>query len=203
MTLIVEDGTGLADANVYATRAEFLAYHAERGNAAAASAEVEAVDAALIRATEFLDASYQWRGYAALSTQALSWPRRRTCEGASIGGVLNGYGYLMDRNGRYLDGLPRDVKRATMELALLGISTTYANGFIGGAAGGSVTAQGAQKRVKAGSVEVEWFGVAGGATMRQAMDSGLLPNGAGEFIDRLLLGLFVPANASRVRVAKS
>lgn len=203
-TLIPEDGTGLETANVYAARAAADTYHDDRGNAAWAAASTDARDRALIRATEFLDASYVWRGYVLRQAQALAWPRRRYFNESFVEGYPSAYGQLVDRDGRYLDGVPVPVQRATFELALLAINVAYAGGFIGGTSGqSSATAQGAQKRVKAGPVEVEWFGAAAGASIRQAMDSGLLPNGAGELIDRILWGLFIPPQGGRVSLAKA
>lgn len=51
------------------------AYHAARGNEAWASAMGEEKTAALVRASQYLDAVYPWPGQAADVGQALEWPR--------------------------------------------------------------------------------------------------------------------------------
>lgn len=75
MPLTVEDGTGLATADSYASRADADAYHAARGNAAWAAASTDARDAALRKATQYLDTRYRWVGNRSTLTQALEWPR--------------------------------------------------------------------------------------------------------------------------------
>jgi DnaT-like ssDNA binding protein len=73
--LIVEDGTGLANAESYLSVADANAYHARMGNVAAWSGEVPALEAALRRATQYLDARYKFPGCKLVWTQALQWPR--------------------------------------------------------------------------------------------------------------------------------
>ena len=75
MPLTVEDGTGLALADSYASRSDADAYHAARGNAAWAAASSDARDAALRKATQYLDTRYRWVGNRSTLTQALEWPR--------------------------------------------------------------------------------------------------------------------------------
>ena len=73
MALILEDGTGLADANSYAAVAAFRAYWAERGVAITATdAEIEA---ALIRSTDYIDATYVFHEVPLSGDQALENPR--------------------------------------------------------------------------------------------------------------------------------
>lgn len=73
--LIVEDGTGLANANAYATRAEADAYHALRGNDTWTDADLHNKIVSLIRATDYVDRRWRWIGTKELETQALQWPR--------------------------------------------------------------------------------------------------------------------------------
>ncbi len=102
MTLIVEDGGGHADANAYVSVAEADEYFALRGNAAWAAAEAADKEAAIVRATDYLDAGHAFRGVRASQTQALAWPRL----GAE------------DDAGRAIAGVPEAVRRACAELAL-------------------------------------------------------------------------------------
>jgi hypothetical protein len=109
MSLIVEDGTGLANANSFASIAEADAYHAGHLYAATwTNAPTDRKTAALIMATRTLDSSAQWVGQRARpGVQALGWPRRL----AYLDGVL-----LDD------DIVPTPVKNATAEFARLLLS---------------------------------------------------------------------------------
>ena len=62
ITLVVEDGTGLADANSYIASADADTYWANRANAAWAALDDDAKAAALIQATQYLDARYSFKG---------------------------------------------------------------------------------------------------------------------------------------------
>lgn len=81
MTLVVEDGTGVAGANSYISVADAATYHATRNNTAwadAASSPDTEREGALIRATTWIDATYRsrWPGTKLGGrTQALEWPR--------------------------------------------------------------------------------------------------------------------------------
>lgn len=106
MTLIVEDGGGGADATAYADVAYADAYHAARGNAGWAAADVAAREAALTKASDCLDALYRFRGERLHEAQALAWPR--------VGAA--------DDGGTVLSGVPKAVRRACAELALRALS---------------------------------------------------------------------------------
>ena len=82
MSLIVEDGTGRADAESYASVSVADAYHTARGNTAwAALATTALKEAALRKATDYLGQTYglRWKGYRMTTTQALDWPRELVC----------------------------------------------------------------------------------------------------------------------------
>lgn len=102
MTLIIEDGSGRADANCYADTDYADGYHALRGRAEWAAAAAGERAAALIKATDCLDANYSFRGHRETRTQALAWPR--CC--------------AEDESGRVISGVPDAVRRACAELAL-------------------------------------------------------------------------------------
>lgn len=100
MTLVIEDGSGVADANSYVTVAEYRAYATPRGVSLPVSdSEVETQ---LILAMDYLEAQC-WRGIAAYDGQALSLPR----DEIYIGGSLIAS-----------DIIPGKVKFAQMQLAL-------------------------------------------------------------------------------------
>ncbi len=74
MTLIVEDGTGLATAQSYVSLVEANTYH-QLYASAAWNADDYQKEVALRRATQYLDASYEWHGRKRNRKQALGWPR--------------------------------------------------------------------------------------------------------------------------------
>lgn len=101
--LIVESGVGLEESESYVSAAECTAYHAKHGGTAWDA--VDDQDAALRKATQYLDSVYQWRGDRVFSTQALKWPRLNV--------VVDGY----DLPG---DEIPAKLKAACCELAAKG-----------------------------------------------------------------------------------
>lgn len=76
MTLVVENGTGLSNANSYASVATANAYATLRGLTAWTGTDA-VKESALVRATDYLEATYRndWQGNRVSATQALSWPR--------------------------------------------------------------------------------------------------------------------------------
>lgn len=76
MAFVVEDGTGLANANALCSVAEADAYHTERGVAAWAGSDT-VKQQALVRATDFFEGRWgsRLKGERTLATQALSFPR--------------------------------------------------------------------------------------------------------------------------------
>lgn len=102
MTLIVEDGTGLAGAESYVSVAEATAYHANRGNSVWAGLATDTIREQLLRkATDYLSLAYygRWLGEKNTTTQALDYPR----EGQNF--------------------VPTAIKNACCELALRAIDT--------------------------------------------------------------------------------
>lgn len=95
MALVVEDGTGLADAEAYISVADADTYFAARGNATWAALTTEAKEQALRLGADYMGAVYgpRWCDDRLTATQALDWPR----------GV---------------QGVPEAVKRANAELAV-------------------------------------------------------------------------------------
>jgi hypothetical protein len=104
MALIVEDGTGLSNADSYISSADATIYHTNIGNAGW-NAVVDK-DAALRKATEYMRSTYygKWAGYPKTQTQRLDWPR---------------YSVEYRNGGLYADNaVPEEVKNACAELAL-------------------------------------------------------------------------------------
>ena len=76
VTLVKEDGTGMADANAYADVADGNDYHNGHLYATAwtgATDDQKAV--ALVMASRLIDTEYQFNGLRSVDSQALQWPR--------------------------------------------------------------------------------------------------------------------------------
>ena len=113
MSLIVEDGTGLATSNSYVTVDEANTYFTARGNTVWADvATTDLKQGALIRATDYIETRWGQRFKGAFefpeTPQALSFPR------------IN----LRDKQGTLITGIPVNLKRAVFEYALKALSDT-------------------------------------------------------------------------------
>lgn len=119
MAFVVEDGTGLAGANSFASVAEFdnhLAGQLYAEDAAAATTDNK--QRALMMASRLIDATVLWNGVRKAQAQGLGWPRYYAEEAEIQFRGFNawtvwGSGY------RYYDSnsVPKGVKAATCELA--------------------------------------------------------------------------------------
>lgn len=110
MTLIVQDDSGtVAGANGYVTVAEFKSYHDARGNAYG-SATDSAIGIAIIKATDYLDTRFNFKGTRSHqgSSQPTQWPR------------LN----VVNSDGFWVSGIPDEVKKACCEYALRALSAS-------------------------------------------------------------------------------
>jgi hypothetical protein len=113
MSLNVETGTGSSTSESFASVADADLYHSNRGNSAwAAIASTALKEAALRKATDFMEQSYRlrWLGYRVSITQALSWPRDEVQRQDFT--FLNQYSYYPNNE------VPSEVKNACAELAL-------------------------------------------------------------------------------------
>lgn len=116
MSIIVEDGSGLANSECYISVADADTYHSNRNNTAWASLSTAIKEASLRKATDYMIGIYRlrWLGRRRLTTQALDWPR--------VGVVLEDFGNV--QFGSY--GLfqvsytivPNEIKNACAEFAL-------------------------------------------------------------------------------------
>ena len=99
-----------AGIDVYIDIAGADAYHAAMGQSDWSSAELSAREAALLKATLYLDGRYRWIGALADLTQPLGWPR------------VGAY----DSEGRYITGTPEKLRKACAELARLALTDELA-----------------------------------------------------------------------------
>jgi len=121
MALIVETGTGIADANSYIDIAFADTYQADRGRSAWALLTEPVKTVALIAATQFVDESLPWIGSKGTAAQGLKWPRIAGVD--SLGDSI----LLIDRDGFDITGVPAALKKAIAEAAFL--SSTDAEFF--------------------------------------------------------------------------
>lgn len=105
MAFSVETGAIVAGANSLASVTDADAYTADRGIAAWAGYSSAEKQAALILATDYLEAAYRdaWRGDRVSSAQSLSWPRK--------GVVVDGFTVASNI-------VPLPVVRACIEMAI-------------------------------------------------------------------------------------
>lgn len=135
MAFLVEDGTVVSNANSYISAADANTYLADRGSASSEwnSASTAAREALLIRATQYIDESYDWIGYLVETTQPLNWPR------------LDAY----DSDWRdYNRTIPDNLKNAVAEMA----NWIAANGD----PQPNIARSNYTKREKVGSIEIEY-----------------------------------------------
>lgn len=162
MSLVTEDGTGVAGAESYASVAGVDTHWAARAHTALAATWTVATTAnkegALREATDYLDASFSqyYRGKRAGRVQGLEWPR----SGAN------------DDSGYPLPGLPAELVKATCELAARALSAPLVADL---ARGGKVK----RERVE-GAIEVEYTDGAPTQTSYGVVNQTLAPilNGA-------------------------
>jgi hypothetical protein len=152
MALVVEDGTGLSTAESYVSVADAATYASNHGLTFAASPEA-AAEQALRRATQWLDATYgsQFPGTRTNGrSQALQWPRTDATdvEGEEIAS----------------DEIPVEIINATIEAAIRELATP-------GTLTPDLKRGGSIKRVKAGSVEVEYGAGATAMTLFTKIDA--------------------------------
>lgn len=108
MALVIETGAGLANAEAYASAADFVTWHTNFYGAAP-TATTALQEAAIRRAVAWLD-GLAWVGIPAQGrNQALAWPR----------------GYAADRDGNGIGGdvVPREVIEAQQMLTVVEISS--------------------------------------------------------------------------------
>ena len=107
MALVVEDGSGLVNADAYLSVAEFKTYRLNNYPVASAVTD-EAIEQAIRRATRFVDSRYgtSFLGYILLADQSLMWPRGGVWQTAAEA-------FLLDD-----DIVPQRVKDATAEAAI-------------------------------------------------------------------------------------
>jgi hypothetical protein len=176
MTLVVEDGTGRAAAQSYVSVEDADAFYSAQLNEGWFVDEPSKKEAALIRATAFIDATYRARfpGYPTRGrAQALEWPRRGAYTYVPDNGRSSAYfdantGAGYDQGYTYLpvNEIPRELRAAVCEAAMRELAKP-------GSLAPDLKRGGAIKSAGAGSARVEFFGNAPAGTTFQAIDLAL------------------------------
>lgn len=115
--LVLEDGTGVSDANTYALVATADAYHNLRGNTAWQEATPNDKATALVNGTQYIDLRWAFIGERTFPSdpdtqgQALEWPRSWPSSN------------LIDAAGNEIDAeeVPPQIVNATLEYALVAL----------------------------------------------------------------------------------
>lgn len=130
--MVYEDGLGWPDANSYATVEAAKSYFDDINLNYSTFTDAE-IEAALIRATAFIDTYKRWPGKKATATQGLEWPR------------TDAY----DVDGYLLQYVPDAIRSATMQAAIKELQEPF---YFTSASGEMV------KREKIGDLEIEHTG---------------------------------------------
>lgn len=149
MAFVLEDGSGIANANAYAAVAFVDGYHTDRLNTAWTDiSDTTLKQAAIIKATDYIDYRWDFIGdrKKSFQLQSLKWPR--------IGAWVR-----VDEKELLSDQVPLVVQYACAEYALLAVTLAASEGTLGELApalkvdetGGKIIA----KREKVGPVEEE------------------------------------------------
>lgn len=118
MTLVKEDGTGLSNANSYASAADGDTYH--EGHLYATDwtgATTATKESALVMATRLMDGCYQFNGYKYTTEQSLQWPRERCPDPDRNEGVYTALLNSRRRRDFDSDEIPVQVVNACCEIA--------------------------------------------------------------------------------------
>ena len=139
--LFVEDGSCVKNANSYVTLEEVDAYQTERNRSDWLALTDEEKKSALIRATQYIDGQFDWKGIRKYDEQFLAFPRvdPRACDG-----------FVRDYDMKPVKNIPRQLKQAVCEAAYYGYKSTkllFA----------TYDENGAVKRKKVDTLEVEYF----------------------------------------------
>jgi hypothetical protein len=115
--LVVEDGTGLADANSYVSLDEANAFFDTVPQTNTWSTQTDDQKTRLcIAATRMLDACFNWNGFKINATMALQWPRNLARDANQYAGVF--YRNPQTFLGQYYDPskVPAGIKQGCCEL---------------------------------------------------------------------------------------
>lgn len=164
ISLVVEDGTGLSNANSYCDLDYALEYCVMKGYSNWQTLSEDMQKVYLIRGTEFVDNFYNWKGRRGRASQSLSFPRLD----------------LYDDDYYQINGIPDKLKKACIEAAFLNASSGSDTLFT------TKDENGAIKKQKVDSLEVEYFSNQQNETNQASVDYTTIY----DILNKLLKGLY-------------
>jgi hypothetical protein len=158
MSLIVENGTGLANAESYISVADADTYHSNRGSSAWTSLTTAVKEQALRKATDYIEQVYRLRflGFRHTELQALSFPRDEV--------QRKDFTYLNQFSFYPNDVVPTEVANACADLGLRASTDDLAPDI-----------ERIAKKEKVASLEVEYDDTKQAYTKYRAIDNLLAP----------------------------
>ena len=164
ISFVVEDGTGLPNANSYCDLDYALEYCVSKGYTNWLSLTEDMQKVYIIRGTEFVDNFYNWKGRKGSQSQSMAFPRLE----------------LYDGDNYEVRGIPDRLKKACIEAAFLNSSSGSDTLFT------TKDENGAIKRQKVDSLEVEYFSNQQNETNINAVDYTTIY----DILNKLLKGLY-------------
>lgn len=164
ISFVVEDGTGLPNANSYCDLDYALEYCVSKGYTNWLTLTEDMQKIYIIRGTEFVDNFYNWKGRRGSQSQSMAFPRLD----------------LFDEDHYEVRGVPDKLKKACIEAAFLNSSSGSDTLFT------TKDENGAIKRQKVDSLEVEYFSNQQNETNINAVDYTTIY----DILNKLLKGLY-------------
>ena len=164
ISFVVEDGTGLPNANSYCDLDYALEYCVSKGYTNWLTLTEDMQKIYIIRGTEFVDNFYNWKGRRGSQSQSMAFPRLD----------------LFDEDHYEVRGVPDKLKKACIEAAFLNSSSGSDTLFT------TKDENGAIKRQKVDSLEVEYFSNQQSETNTDAVDYTTIY----DILNKLLKGLY-------------
>jgi len=163
IAFVVEDGTGLPNANSYCDLDYALEYCVSKGYTNWLSLTEDMQKIFIIRGTEFVDNFYNWKGRRGSQSQSMAFPRLD----------------LYDDDNYEVRGIPDKLKKACIEAAFLNSSSGSDTLFT------TKDENGAIKRQKVDTLEVEYFGNGSNSSSEEVNYTSIY-----DVLNQLLKGLY-------------
>lgn len=168
VSFVIEDGSGVEDANSYCDLDFALEYAVMKGYDSWTSLTENQQKIFLIRGTEFVDNFYTWKGRKRSQFQGLSFPRIE----------------LYDSDRFEVRGIPTALKKACIEAAYLNSTSSATTLF------STKDENGAIKRQKVDSLEVEYFSNSESNSGSDSSSSSVDYTSIYDILNKLLKGLY-------------
>lgn len=170
--IIVEDGSGISDSNVYCDLDYALEYCVKKGYSSWIDLSEDEQKIFLIRGTEFVDNFYEWKGRTKKGQfQSLAFPREE----------------IYDDRGFELVGIPNKLKRACIEAAFLNSESGTDTLFTTKDENGNI------KKQKVDALEVEYFNKSESSNTNTVDYTSIY-----DVLNKLLKGLYKDGETSKV-----